>query len=73
VQVRTQRLRRERKLARRASTAELRGHGIKVSASGVHRVLVRLGLDRLRDLDPPTGERLGVLPTEVGDGTTGSL
>ena len=30
----------------------------QISASGVHRVLVRLGISRLRDLDRPTGEQL---------------
>jgi transposase InsO family protein len=29
-----------------------------ISGSGVHRVLVRLGISRLRDLDPPTGQQL---------------
>lgn len=33
-------------------------HGITVAASTVHRVLQRRGLNRLRDLDPPTGAQL---------------
>ncbi|GAA1859668.1 hypothetical protein GCM10009836_44810 [Pseudonocardia ailaonensis] len=35
-----------------------REDGTRISASGVHKVLVRLGISRLRDLDPPTGEQL---------------
>ncbi|MBE1466196.1 IS481 family transposase [Kibdelosporangium phytohabitans] len=35
-----------------------RVHGITVATSTVHRVLVRRGLSRLRDLDPPTGEQM---------------
>ncbi|MFF4402871.1 helix-turn-helix domain-containing protein [Streptomyces sp. NPDC001480] len=33
-------------------------HGITVAPATVHRVLVRRGLNRLRDLDPPSGEQL---------------
>lgn len=33
-------------------------HGITVAPATVHRILVRRGLNRLRDLDPPTGEQL---------------
>ncbi len=33
-------------------------HGITLAPATVHRVLVRRGLNRLRDLDPPTGEQL---------------
>ncbi len=33
-------------------------HGITLAPATVHRVLVRRGLNRSRDLDPPTGERL---------------
>ncbi|MER6526355.1 helix-turn-helix domain-containing protein [Streptomyces sp. NPDC001508] len=33
-------------------------HGITVAPTTVHRVLVRRGLNRLRDLDPPSGEQL---------------
>ena len=58
VQDRIERLRRERKLGPARIAAELRADGVSVSASGVHRVLVRLGLNRLRDLDRPTGEQL---------------
>jgi transposase InsO family protein len=32
--------------------------GERMATSTVHRVLVRHGLNRLRDMDPPTGERL---------------
>jgi hypothetical protein len=35
---------------------ELRREGLRVSASGVYRVLVRLGINRLRDPDPSTAE-----------------
>jgi transposase InsO family protein len=58
VQGRIERLRRERKLGPARIAAELRADGVSVSASGVHRVLVRLGISRLRDLDRPTGEQL---------------
>jgi transposase InsO family protein len=58
VQGRIERLRRERKLGPARIAAELSADGVSVSASGVHRVLVRLGLNRLRDLDRPTGEQL---------------
>ncbi|MCX5103435.1 helix-turn-helix domain-containing protein [Streptomyces sp. NBC_00439] len=33
-------------------------HGVTVAPATVHRILVRRGLNRLRDLDPPTGEQL---------------
>lgn len=33
-------------------------HGVTVAPATVHRILVRRGLNRLRDLDPPTGEDL---------------
>jgi transposase InsO family protein len=51
-------IRRERKLGPDRIAYELRRDGIAVSASGVHRVLVRRGINRLRDLDPPTGQQL---------------
>ena len=35
---------------------ELLTQGVRIAASTVHRVLVRLGLSRLRDMDRPTGE-----------------
>lgn len=35
-----------------------RHHGLVVAPATVHRVLVRRGLNRLRDLDPPTGDPL---------------
>jgi transposase InsO family protein len=58
VQGRIERLRRKRKLGPARIAAELRGEGITISPAGVHRVLVRLGLNRLRDLDRPSGEQL---------------
>jgi transposase len=58
VQGRIERLRRERKLGPARIAAELCAQNVQISASGVHRVLVRLGLNRLRDLDRPTGEQL---------------
>ncbi|MFF4508858.1 hypothetical protein [Streptomyces sp. NPDC001401] len=33
-------------------------HGLTRAPATVHRILVRRGLNRLRDLDPPTGEQL---------------
>ncbi|MFV5998946.1 helix-turn-helix domain-containing protein [Streptomyces sp. NPDC056231] len=33
-------------------------HGVTIAPVIVHRILVRRGLNRLRDLDPPTGEQL---------------
>lgn len=33
-------------------------HGITIARATVHRILVRRGRNRLRDLDPPTGEQL---------------
>lgn len=51
-------LRRERKLGPARIAHELAGEGITISASGVHQVLVRLDLNRLRDLDRPTGQQL---------------
>ena len=47
-----ERLRREHKFSARAITAELHRQGAKVSQSTVGRWLVRLGISRLRDLDP---------------------
>ncbi|MUN40215.1 DDE-type integrase/transposase/recombinase [Actinomadura sp. NEAU-AAG5] len=39
--------------------AELdRRHGAVLATATVHRILVRCGLNRLRDIDPPTGEAL---------------
>src|SRR5690606_10804578 len=58
VEKRIERLRRDRNLGPDRIAYELRREGIQVSASGVHRVLVRLGISRLRDLYPPTGEQL---------------
>lgn len=43
--------------ARIAASLEL-DDGVVVAAATVHRVLVREGISRLRDLDPPTGEQL---------------
>jgi transposase InsO family protein len=53
---RIERLRRERKLGPARIAFELVREGISIAASTVHRVLVRLGLSRLRDLDRPTGQ-----------------
>ena len=51
-----ERLRRQRKFGPARIAHELLRQGIKVAASTVHRVLVRLGISRLRDLDRPTGQ-----------------
>jgi transposase InsO family protein len=59
LEARIERLRRDRKLGPDRIAHELRREdGTRISASGVHRVLVRLGISRLRELDPPTGEQL---------------
>ncbi|MFC5212008.1 IS481 family transposase [Pseudonocardia sulfidoxydans] len=59
VEARIERLRRGRKIGPALIAHELRREdGTRISASGVHRVLLRLGISRLRDLDPPTGEQL---------------
>lgn len=50
-------LRRDRKFGPARIAAQLAVEGEKIAASTVHRVLVRLGLSRLRDIDWPTGER----------------
>ena len=52
-------LRRQTKHGPARLTSDLqRLHGITLAPATVHRVLVRRGLNRLRDLDPPTGEQL---------------
>ncbi len=52
-------LRRQTKHGPARLAADLqRRHGITLAPATVHCVLVRRGLNRLRDLDPPTGERL---------------
>jgi transposase InsO family protein len=51
-------LRRERKLGPARIAHELAIEGTVISPSGVHQVLVRLGINRLRDLDRPTGQQL---------------
>ncbi|MER5438766.1 IS481 family transposase [Streptomyces sp. NPDC002790] len=52
-------LRRQTKYGPVRLAADLeRLHGITISPATVHRVLVRRGLNRLRDLDPPTGEQM---------------
>jgi transposase InsO family protein len=52
-------LRRQTKHGPARLAADLkRLHGITVAPATVHRILVRRGLNRLRDLDPPTGEQL---------------
>jgi transposase InsO family protein len=59
VEARIERVRRERKLGPARIAYELRREdGTRISAAGVHNVLVRLGISRLRDLDPPTGQQL---------------
>lgn len=58
IEQRIERLRRNRELGPDRIAYELRREGLRVSASGVYRVLVRLGINRLRDLDPPTAEQL---------------
>lgn len=42
----------------RIADALARHHGITIAPATVHRVLARRGLNRPRDLDPPTGERM---------------
>jgi transposase InsO family protein len=52
-------LRRTTKYGPARIAAELeRRHGVVLAAATVHRILARRGLNRLRDLDPPTGEDL---------------
>lgn len=52
-------LRRQTKHGPARLAADLqRLHGITVAPATVHRIPVRRGLNRLRDLDPPTGEQL---------------
>jgi transposase InsO family protein len=52
-------LRRQTKHGPARLAADLkRLHGVTVAPATVHRILVRRGLNRLRDLDPPTGEQL---------------
>lgn len=65
-------LRRQTKHGPARLAADLqRLHGVTLAPATVHRILVRRGLGRLRDLDPPTGEQLrGVIRYEhdrVGD------
>lgn len=49
-------LRTQKKFGPARIAFELAKEAILIAASTVHRVLVRLGLSRLRDLDRPTGE-----------------
>jgi transposase InsO family protein len=58
VATRIEELRRQGKLGPARIAAQLAAEGVTISASGVHGVLVRLGINRLRDLDRPTGEQL---------------
>jgi transposase InsO family protein len=58
IEARIETLRRQRLWGPARLAFELAGEGITISASGVHKVLVRLGLSRVRELDPPTGEQL---------------
>ncbi len=48
-------LRTTRKFGPARIAHELTRRGLRIAASTVHRVLVRLGLSRLRDMDRPTG------------------
>ena len=56
VVARIKQLRKDRKLGPARIAYELLAEGVRIAASTVHRVLVRLGLSRLRDMDRPTGE-----------------
>lgn len=52
-------LRRQTKYGPARLSAELkRLHGVALAPATVHRILQRRGVNRLRDLDPPTGEQL---------------
>ncbi|MEV6592532.1 helix-turn-helix domain-containing protein [Streptomyces acidicola] len=52
-------LRRQTKYGPARLAADLqRLHGVTLAPATVHRILVRRGINRLRDLDPPTGEQL---------------
>ncbi|MFB7740245.1 DDE-type integrase/transposase/recombinase [Streptomyces sp. NPDC056112] len=52
-------LRRQTKPGPARLAADLqRLHGVTLAPATVHRILVRRGLNRLRDLDPPIGEQL---------------
>jgi hypothetical protein len=52
-------LRRQTKHGPARLAADLqRLHGVTIAPATVHRILVRRCLNRLRDLDPPTGEQL---------------
>jgi hypothetical protein len=52
-------LRRQTKHGPARLAADLkRLHDVTLAPATVHRILVRRGLNRLRDLDPPTGEQL---------------
>lgn len=52
-------LRRSKKYGPARIAAELeRDHKIVIAPATVHRILVRRGINHLRDLDPPTGEQM---------------
>lgn len=51
-------LRRDKKWGPARIAAALELDGIDIASATVHRILVRNGLSRLRDMDPPTGEQL---------------
>lgn len=52
-------LRRATKYGPARIAAEMeRDHGIVLAPATVHRILVRRGISRVRDLDPPTGEQM---------------
>ena len=49
-------IRRDKKFGPDRISGELAGEGIVIAPATVHRELVRRGINRLRDIDPPTGE-----------------
>jgi transposase InsO family protein len=63
-------LRRDRNLGPAMIAYELRRTGTMVSPAGVHRVLTRRGIARLRDLDPPTGHHLRTQQRQADPATT---
>ena len=54
-----EKIRRATKYGPARVAAELkREHGIALAPATVHRILVRRGINRVKNLDPPTGERM---------------
>ena len=53
-------LRRAKKWGPARIAASLELDGIEIASATVHRILVRQGISRLRDMDPPSGEQLRV-------------